>query len=293
MDLEEWEFLSDDGFIDLHEDGVGRKVREKVSLHSNSIIDMNYFQRFIEPREKNSRVVNHVVAVPIQLDPAISKGKADESIKKVSKTPRQITLLQLENSEAPETVGALESEQETISQVFFKKMKENEFVDMKLDSPRSSNRGFSPPIDVGMHQFGEKEGNFNGESAVIGKKEAVGKEKSSKSPNLDGDDDEELACWEDNNGGLSLLKKWGMTGIGAICSFGFAAATFCIIVLGSRQNEKHHRHNQKLQFQIYAHDKGIKEVVHRATRLNEAISAVRGAPLTRAHITVGGYFEGL
>jgi len=37
----------------------------------------------------------------------------------------------------------------------------------------------------------------------------------------------------------------------------------------------------------------MKQVVHHATKLNEAINAVRGAPLTRAHITIGGYYEGL
>ncbi|GAB4829734.1 hypothetical protein Ancab_019387, partial [Ancistrocladus abbreviatus] len=52
MDLEEWEFLSDDGFMDIHEDGttvlvIGKKVisGENVSLHPNSIIDMNCFSR--------------------------------------------------------------------------------------------------------------------------------------------------------------------------------------------------------------------------------------------------------
>ena len=37
----------------------------------------------------------------------------------------------------------------------------------------------------------------------------------------------------------------------------------------------------------------IKQVVHHATKLNEAISAVRGVPMTRAHITYGGYYDGL
>lgn len=37
----------------------------------------------------------------------------------------------------------------------------------------------------------------------------------------------------------------------------------------------------------------IKRVVQHATRLNEAISAVRGVPVTRAQITVGGYYDAL
>lgn len=38
----------------------------------------------------------------------------------------------------------------------------------------------------------------------------------------------------------------------------------------------------------------LKQVVQQqATKLNEAISAVRGVPLTRAHITFGGYYDGI
>ncbi|GAB4843730.1 hypothetical protein Ancab_013695 [Ancistrocladus abbreviatus] len=295
MDLEEWEFLSDDGVIDLHEDGtsvpvLGKKVisRENVSIYPNSIIDMNYFQKFIEPQKKNnSRALNQVFHVPIQLDSPITKSLIDHELpKEVTRVPIQINLLP---TKAPEKIGALEdaAEQDTISQVFFKKMKENEFVDMKMDSPKSTNRGFTPQIDVGMHQFEDKDGDFNGESV---EKEIVRKEKNSKSGNLK--QEKEVESWEENNGGLNLLKKWGMTGIGAICSFGFAAATICIIVFGSHQKEKQQQ-NQKLHFQIYADDKRIKQVVQHAAKLNEAISAVRGAPLTRAHITVGGHFEGL
>ncbi|GAB4851471.1 hypothetical protein Ancab_030873 [Ancistrocladus abbreviatus] len=305
MDLEEWEFLSDDGFMDLHEDVtavpvIGKKVisRENVSLHPNSIIDMNYFQKFIEPPKKNnSRGLNPVVHVPIQLDSAIPKNAIDHELPmEVTRVPIQINLLPSSSADTktPEKTGALEAaaaasvEQETISQVFFKKMKENEFVDMKMDSPKSTNWGFNPQIDVGMHHFEGKDGNFNGDSV---EKEIVGKEKNPKGGNLK--EEKELGSWEEDNGGLNLLKKWGMTGIGAICSFGFAAATICIIVFGSAQKEKQHQHNQKLHFQIYRDDKRMKQVVHHATKWNEAISAVRGAPLATAHITFGGYVEGL
>lgn len=37
----------------------------------------------------------------------------------------------------------------------------------------------------------------------------------------------------------------------------------------------------------------IKQVVHQATKMNEAISAARGVPLPRAHITYGGYYDGI
>lgn len=36
----------------------------------------------------------------------------------------------------------------------------------------------------------------------------------------------------------------------------------------------------------------IKQVVHHASRLNQALSSVRGIPLVRAHITFGGHYDG-
>ena len=103
---------------------------------------------------------------------------------------------------------------------------------------------------------------------------------------------EEIVNWEENNGGINLWK-WSLSGIGAICSFGVAAATICIIIFGSHQRSKQRQQNQKLRFQIYTDDKRIKQVVQHATKLNEAISAVRGVPIQRAHITIGGYYDGL
>lgn len=83
--------------------------------------------------------------------------------------------------------------------------------------------------------------------------------------------------------------NWRSTGIGAFCAMGAsaaaaAAATICIFILGCRQHQK-----PKIQFKIYTHDKRMKEVVQQAARLNQALSAARGAPMTRAHISFGGY----
>ncbi|KAM7269009.1 hypothetical protein ACFE04_024506 [Oxalis oulophora] len=89
--------------------------------------------------------------------------------------------------------------------------------------------------------------------------------------------------------GLNLWKM-SLNGIGAIFSFGVAA--ICIIALGSHQHKNNHNHHH---FQLYTHDKQrIKQVVHQATKLNEVISAARGGvPLTNAHISFGGYYNGL
>jgi len=87
-----------------------------------------------------------------------------------------------------------------------------------------------------------------------------------------------------------------LNGIGAVCSFGVAAATVCIIIFGNGQTRKQSHH--KLQFKIYADDNNNKRIKHvvgqHASRLNEVISAVRvGVPFTRAQITFGGHYDAL
>ncbi|GMH20084.1 hypothetical protein Nepgr_021925 [Nepenthes gracilis] len=218
MDLEVWEFVSDDGLVnDLHEDGIGKKVfsRENVSLHPNIMIDANYFQNFIDPQKK-------VVHVSIRADPpALPKSQIDESLKEEPKVPIQNNLLPLEKIKAREKIEPLKAgEQETMPLFFFEKMKGDEFVDMKMDLLKSTNRGFTSRNDLGMQQFEDDKGKHNGESNENSKNTA------------------KIQIGENNNGGLSLLKKWAMAGIGAFCSFGFAAATISIIVLGSRQKVK-------------------------------------------------------
>nr|GMD93336.1 transmembrane protein, putative [Ipomoea batatas] len=97
---------------------------------------------------------------------------------------------------------------------------------------------------------------------------------------------------EEGGGGFNLWQ-WSLSGIGAICSFGVAAATtICIVFIENQQKHKKHHQNHNIRFQIYTHhDKRIKEVVEHASKLNEAISTARGVPFTRAHITFGGYCD--
>ncbi|AES80850.1 hypothetical protein MtrunA17_Chr7g0253401 [Medicago truncatula] len=91
---------------------------------------------------------------------------------------------------------------------------------------------------------------------------------------------------EDMNGGFNLWK-WSLTGVGAICSFGVAAATICVLFFGSQQRNNKLQQDQSIRFKIYTDDK----VVQHTTKLNEAFAAVRGVPLSRAHITYGGYYD--
>jgi len=253
MDIEEWELLPDDGFLEIHDDGSGNKIysRKYVNQPNKSIFQMNSY--FDTPPRSSARY---------DLDPP-RKGFVPNQLVPIS-IPKELDLVVQTPPPAGITTDDMAikspvSNQDGVSQVFFKK--ENEFVDMKMDSPRSTasaNNGL-------MMDFG------------LGK---------------DGD----VINWvkEDENdidGGFNLWK-WSLNGVGAICSFGVAAATICIIVFANHQKNKN-QHNQKFRFQIYADDKRIKQVVQQATKLNDAISVARGVPLTRAHITVGGYYDSI
>nr|GMC79461.1 Titin like [Ipomoea batatas]GMD94339.1 Titin like [Ipomoea batatas] len=134
-----------------------------------------------------------------------------------------------------------QAEQE-VSQVFFKKMKEGEFAGTaKMESPRSSTKSFVPKMEVG---------------------EAY-RRKAMEGDQMDGGVHQQ-------NGGVNIWR-WSLSGIGAVCSFGVAAAaaaTLCIIFIGNSQ--KHRHQNHKLCFQICTDDKRIKKAVNPAPKLDEA-----------------------
>ncbi|KAL5217548.1 hypothetical protein ABZP36_018232 [Zizania latifolia] len=88
------------------------------------------------------------------------------------------------------------------------------------------------------------------------------------------------------------VGKLRVNGVGALCSFGVAAATFCIFLLGGRQQQLQKRQNQKTKFQMYADNERIQQVVQQASRLNQAVSTVMGGASTRASISFGGYYDG-
>ncbi|XP_062189854.1 uncharacterized protein LOC133892883 [Phragmites australis] len=90
------------------------------------------------------------------------------------------------------------------------------------------------------------------------------------------------------------VGKLKVNGIGALCSFGVAAATVCIFLIGGRL-QHHHRQQQqqKIQLQFYGDDKRIQQVVQQTSRLNQAMSSVMGAGAsTRANISFGGFYDG-
>lgn len=287
MDLQEWELLPDDGFLEIHDDGGKKFFSRKFGgdyPRENHICNTNYF---ICPSPKSPNPPKNQLP---EIMTSTEKPIPDDDELVIKEVITKVTS-SIDQEEATKAIiddiiiGGGKSD--TVSQVFFKKMEENEFVDMKMDSPRS--RVVVPQIDAGKFQFED-----TSDQAYKGSDEEE-KKIVEKESNINGGNKGEEAVngWEDKEGGLNLWK-WSLTGIGAICSFGVAAATICIIISGTHHKNKQQQ-NQKLRFQIYADEKRMKEVVHQATKLNEAISsAVRGAPLTGgARITIGGYYDGL
>ncbi|XP_062113379.1 uncharacterized protein LOC133824505 [Humulus lupulus] len=294
LDLDEWELIPDNGFLGFREDCEKKTLYRKWSGTSDPKGVLNDY--FDCPLTKNSpgrlpqRVPSQLVPVsipiPIQLNSTTStRGKTPDDDDD-------------ETTKAVVDAGAgFEADQDSVSKVFFKKMKkENEFVDMKMvESPKSPTRGgaFMPQIDTAVFNFDDKVESENMSGVIssprmMNMKKMSGnldmKEDHTNSTDENGDSDEEdddrLDIW-----------KWSLSGIGAICSFGIAAATICILFIGS--HHRNQQHNHKIRFQIYNDDKRINQVVHQTTKLNDAMNAVRGMPLTRAHVTYGGYYEGL
>lgn len=259
---EEWEFLPDSRFLDFPENPDEKKIfsGNQRSLNPKSVFDMNYFmcpppesKKIIETSSGNSSrkvTAKQLVPVPIQLEPAaiLKEGQQDPEAdgipevddQVITKKPTAIT--EKIKGSNNNNIGSIEADQDAVlSQVFFKKMKENEFVDMKiLDSPKSPRNNIIPQIDAAA--------TFNDQSSIDNMTCSPRKKKI-----------EDQVSWNDEileNDGLGLnLWKWSLTGIGAICSFGVAAATICVLIFGNQQKNKHHQQNQKLRFQIYADDK--------------------------------------
>ncbi|XP_009797309.1 uncharacterized protein LOC107789114 [Nicotiana tabacum] len=242
MDLEtEWEILPNNGLLEIHDYG------------GQNISFRKYDSQFVDSTE-HSRVPNQlIVPLPNQLNPSIQNIQEDDEVIKevITKVP-------------VEGATVVENEQDQVSQVFFKKMKETEYENMKLDSPKFSNKTCVSQIDSDPLQFEDNAEVIDKESTVIKKRE-----------NMEAD-------IEKNNSGLNLWN-WSFTGIGAICSFGIAAAAICIFI-GNHQKQKQNKQNQKLKFQ-FSDDKKMKQVVEQPTKLNEAICGVRGVPITNKRIT--------
>ncbi|KAG2300230.1 hypothetical protein Bca52824_036702 [Brassica carinata] len=190
---------------------------------------------------------------------------------------------------SPEEPGSdqLLTESVPSPRITFKTAKENEFVDMKIDLPARFTSPLPQKDDKHSHSGRVLAGEYYGEMGT--EVEEGGDMRSKKKV----DWEEE----ENKRGEKMNLWKMGLHGIGAICSFGVAtaAATFYVFFLGRNSSIRGCRNkNQTIRFQIYSDDnKRVKEVVKHATKLNEAISVLKGLPVARAQISFGGHYDGL
>ncbi|CAL5076538.1 unnamed protein product [Urochloa decumbens] len=124
----------------------------------------------------------------------------------------------------------------------------------------------------------------------------AGEEEDVKEPIDDKFAEEEEDTKKENNKArpecvVFSVGKLKVNGIGALCSFGVAAATVCIFLIGGRVQHHHRQQQQKIQLQFYGDD---KQVVQQTSRLNQAMSSVMGAggASTRANVSFGGFYDG-
>ncbi|KAJ0261141.1 Transmembrane protein [Hirschfeldia incana] len=260
MDLEDWELLPKDPYKGLdHEEYHDAAMM--ITRDTEKSLDMDYFicptQDSVGKTEFHRRVVpTQLLQVPVTWEPVSTVEDTDIKKNQDSVLSPRIT---------------------------FKTAKENKLVDMKID--------LAEKFTSALPQKDEKHSVSGGEYHDEMRKEVeeVGDLRSKK----------EVEWEEDENISGEKLNMWkmGLHGIGAICSFGVAAAaaTFCVFFLGHNNSTHGCRNkNQILRFQIYSDDnKRMNEVVKRATKLNEAISVMKGLPLARAQISFGGYYDAL
>ncbi|URD95014.1 hypothetical protein MUK42_30329 [Musa troglodytarum] len=187
--MEEWEFLPDNKtFLGFSHDGA------KDALLKELIVDTDYFSspsRDVAPPRDNPN------------DEAPDKGFKDIGV-------------------VPPVTSA--NQREVVRQVFFKKLKENELVDMKVAS--DAMEAITPRLEPEQIQFGEEEGKEG--APMVKEKEQTGSEIKGK------------AC---GDGFGFTLWNWRLTGIRAFCCVGAAAAaTICISILGGRPQQKQRIH---------------------------------------------------
>ncbi|XAR70061.1 hypothetical protein NMG60_11001881 [Bertholletia excelsa] len=306
MDPDAWVVVPDHGFLQIYDDGGEKIFSRKYGADPEPILHSDYFicrsptpRKTVNSPVDNPRSTHDQLPVPIQskqigaksLDPQLGK-ESIEVPTELCVVPQMMT----EKVKAPQTRGAAETDddQVTVSQVSFKQMKEQpQFADTKrVDSLKFiGGETLLSHIDSSTFQFEDGSQPYEVETLMKGKKFADMKVEKEES------EAKQEVAWEEKKDGDKNNNIWkkSLTGIGAICSFGMAAAaTVCVIIFGSQQkNSPLHQQNHKLHFQIYSDDKRIKQVFHHATRLNEAIYTVRGVPLARAHCTYGRHHDSL
>jgi hypothetical protein len=276
MDLEDWEILPKNIYkgLDLdHEEDHEEAM--KLIRNTGKSFDMDYFICPTQDSVEKSSVVpteTQLLQVPITWEPVYT---VEDTYHKNEKNP---------DPDFSDLDPELLTDSVPSPRITFKTTKENEFADMKVDIPAR----FTSHLPLKDEKLSDAEGGLGGDYYD----ETMGSEVED-----DGDlRSKKEVDWNEGDEKMNMWKK-GLNGIGAICSFGVAAAaaTICVLFLGHNSNIQGCRNkNQILRFQIYSDDnKRMNEVVKHATKLNEAISVMKSLPVARAQISFGGYYNGL
>lgn len=183
---------------------------------------------FLNGKKKKKNSPNEFEEAPVP-DDGFVNGKAKEKsipkAKELMEIPKPDVDFIREIREAPKETT---SHEEVISDALFynKKVQDQKFADMEIAPEKDDD-------DYNESEAAEDEGDRKDVDPIK----------------------KDRCCWD----GFGLnIWKWKLTGIGALCSIGVAAAattTICMFILGSTQRQKQHHMNQKLPLKIYPDDK--------------------------------------
>lgn len=227
MDLEDWELLPKNSFkvldLDHDEDHHGEMVMDYFLCPSTQ--DPQHETE--SPPSRSIVVPKKLIQAPIAWEPLL-----DQDNTKIPNNP------DLEPDPDSDSKHTLSTDSVPSPKVSFKIMKETKFVDMKIDPPA---RITSPLLQI--DDDASKPSDSEGGDDLRCKKEVTLEEEDN-----DGSNCERFNLW-----------KVGLNGIGAICSFGVAAAaaTVCVFFLGHNNIKICKDKNQMLRFQIYSDDNKV------------------------------------
>lgn len=243
MDLEDWELLPKNIYkgLDLdHEEDHEEAM--KMIRNTGKSFDMDYFICPTQDSVEKSSVVpteTQLLQVPITWEPVYT---VDDTDHKNKKNP---------DPDFSDLDPELLTEALPSPRITFKTTKENEFADMKVDIPAR----FRSALPQNDEKRSDSRGGLGGEyyDETMGSEVEDGGDLRSK---------KEVDWNEVENIGDEKMNLWkmGLNGIGAICSFGVAAAaaTVCVLFLGHNSNIQGCRNkNQILRFQIYSDDNKV------------------------------------
>ncbi|XP_051141886.1 uncharacterized protein LOC127258871 isoform X2 [Andrographis paniculata] len=312
MDLEkDWELLPDEGFLDINDDDDDVDEKKIYSCSSSrrrfhyqpSMFQMNYF---VCPSPKSESLFIPLVShLPTDHDSETQDGGDDDRITATAAAAGFDEVVPI-----PIPIPLAGSSPQV---VFLKKVKEiTESVVDTIKVSSSSSWGNVPrprEIEGDNFQFVEEKDPVAAGGILTGMV-MTANSRSSSSSHLDSDDNGGEGGGGPNNNNSIWKWRWGLSGVGAICSFGIgvaaaaAASLICVVILN---NSHHHQLHFQLNYPNSNHYnyKGTKESAGKggAGALVDHVAiaaAVRGGgggrgssiPITTAtRITFGGYYQ--